>query len=107
MQIETEALAVTCLCDQFNDYLLSTTFHIHTDHKPLVPLLTTKNLDELPIHIQKFGMQLMRFSFTISHVAGKDLDTLYRAPVLTSGTQDEERYCEVELDMSACVSFVC
>ena len=44
-------------------------------------------------------MRLMRFSFTISHVAGKDLvttNTLYRAPVSTFGTQDEERYCEVE-----------
>ena len=46
-----EALAVTWSCERFNDYLLGTTFHIHTDHKPLVPLLSTENLDELPIRI--------------------------------------------------------
>ena len=104
-QIEKEALAVTWSCERFNDYLLGTTFHIHTDHKPLVPLLSTKNLDELPIRIQRFRMRLMRYSFTISHVAGKDLvtaDTLSRAPVSTPSMQDEEHYHEVE----AYVSFV-
>ena len=50
-QIEKEALAVMWSCERFNDYLLGTTFHIHIDHKPLVPLLSTKNLDELPTHI--------------------------------------------------------
>ena len=47
----------------------------------------------------------MRYSFTISHVAGKDLvtaDTLSRAPVSTPSMQDEEHYHEVE----AYVSFV-
>ena len=55
-QIEKEALAVTWSCERFNDYLLGTIFHIHTDHKSLVPLLSTKNLDELPIRIQRFQM---------------------------------------------------
>ena len=51
-------------------------------------------------------MRLMRYSFTISHVAGKNLitaDTLSRAPVSTSNIQDEECYQEVE----AYVNFVC
>ena len=93
-QIEKEALAVTRSCERFNDYLLGTTFHINTDHKPLVPLLSTKNLDELPTCI-RFKMRLMRYSFTISHVAGKNLitvDALSRAPVSTSNIQDEECY---------------
>ena len=105
VQIEKEVLAITWSCERFNDYLLGTTFHIHTDHKSLVPLLSTKNLDELAIHIQRFRMRLMRYSFTISHVAGKNLitaDTLSRAPVLTSSTQDEKHYQEAE----AYVSFV-
>ena len=99
VQIEKEALAVTWACERFNDYLLGTTLHIHTDHKPLVPLLSTKNLDELPICIQRFRMQLMRYSFTISHVAGKNLvtaDTLSRAPISTSSIQDNEHFHEVE-----------
>ena len=46
---------------------------IKTDHKPLVPLLTSKNLDELPIRVQRFRLRLMRFSFSMSHVPGKEL----------------------------------
>ena len=51
-QIEKEALAFTWGCERFSDYLLGLTFHIQTDHKPLVPLFFSKNLDELPIRVQ-------------------------------------------------------
>ena len=86
-QIKKEVLAITWCCEHFSDYLLGKTFHINTDHKPLVPLLSTKNLDELPVRVQCFKMRLLRYSFTISYVAGKHLitaDTLSRAPVLNS-----------------------
>ena len=82
-QIEKEALGVTWACERFQDYLTGLTFHIETDHKPLVPLLSTKNLDEMPLRVQRFRMRLMRYQYIISHVAGKDLctaDTLSRAP---------------------------
>ena len=91
-QIEKEALAVTWSCEWFSDYLLGKTFHINTDHKPLVPLLSTKNLGKLPIHIQRFKLRLMQYSFTISYVAGKNLitaDALSRAPVSQSSYDDE------------------
>ena len=91
-QIEKEALAVTWSCERFSDYLLGKMFHINTDHKPLVPLLSTKSLDELPIRVQRFKMRLMRYSFTISHVAGKSLttaDALSRAPLLKPSYDDE------------------
>eukprot|EP00731_Ephydatia_muelleri_P034154 Em0049g1a len=83
-QIEKEALALTWACERFSDYLIGLQFHLQTDHKPLVPLFSNKNLDELPIRVQRFRLRLMRYSFTISHVAGKDLaiaDALSRAPV--------------------------
>ena len=73
-------------------------FHIETDHKPLVPLLGLKNLDELPIRIQRFRMRLMRFHYTISHVPGKSLitaDALSRAPVSRSTQEDDEFRQEV------------
>ena len=90
-QIEKEALAFTWACERFSDYLLGLTFHIHTDHKPLVPLFSSKNLDELPIRVQRFRLRMMRYSFTISHVPGKSLlvaDTLSRAPLPNPAEMD-------------------
>jgi hypothetical protein len=68
------------LCSDHNDlmsrkklaHVLSAGMHF-TDHKPLPPLLRTKDLAALPARIQHLKMRLMRFDFSISHVAGKDL----------------------------------
>ena len=82
-QIEKEALAFTWACERLSNYLMGKKFHIHTDHKPLVPLFSTKHLEELPIRVQRFRLRMMRFDYTISHVPGKNLiiaDTLSRAP---------------------------
>ena len=74
-QIEKEALATTWACERLADYLIGKTFHIKTGHKPLVPLLGTKNLDEMSPRIQRLLMRLLRFDFAISHVPGKELTT--------------------------------
>ena len=90
-QIEKEALAFTWACERFTDFLLGMEFHIHTDHKPLVPLFNTKNLDEFLIRVQRFRLRMMRYRFTISHVPGTSLkvaDTLSRAPVSTALASD-------------------
>ena len=84
-QIEKESLAFTWACERFSDYLLGLTFHIQTDHKPLVPLFTSKNLDELPLRVQRyrFWLRMMCFDFTMSHVPWKSLlvaDALSRVP---------------------------
>ena len=92
-QIEKEALAVTWSLEHWYNLLVGMKFHVQTDHKPLVPLFSTKTIDELPIRIQRFRMRLMRFSFDISHVPGKELctaDALSRAPLPTPETFDDD-----------------
>ena len=63
-QIEKEALAFTWACERFSDYLLGLTFRMQTDHKPLVPLFSLKNLDELcaTIPITNDAVQLHDFA---------------------------------------------
>ena len=98
-QIEKEALALTWACERFSDYLIGLHFHIETDHKPLVPLFSSKLLDEMPLRVQRFRMRMMRFSFEISHVLGKRLiiaDALSRAP--TSESTGDDRLLQEEAD---------
>ena len=99
-QIEKKALALTWACERFEGYLLGMQLHLHTDHKPLVPILRSKNLDTLPAHVHQFRMRLMRYQFTISHVPGKDLhiaDTLSRAPTSQSTLTDAQFHWKVDV----------
>ena len=87
-QIEKEALATTWACERLADYLIGKRFHVETDHKPLVPILGSKNLEEMSPRIQRLGMRLLRFDFTVSHVPGKSLitaDALSRATCRAAG----------------------
>ena len=86
-QIEKEALSLTWAAEKFSMYLLGRSFHMETDHKPLVPLLSTKSLDTLPPRVLRFRLRLMRYDFTIAYTPGKHLcipDTLSRAPIPSS-----------------------
>ena len=81
------------MCEHFRDYLIGREVHIETDHKSLVPLLGEKDVCELPPRIQRYRMRLMRYNFTISHVAGRELftaDALSRAPSSQPSPSDEE-----------------
>eukprot|EP00118_Oscarella_pearsei_P021803 m.247855 g.247855 ORF g.247855 m.247855 type:complete len:286 (+) comp40276_c1_seq6:683-1540(+) len=100
-QIEKEALALTWACERFNDYLLGLShFLLHTDHKPLVSLLSPdKRLDELPLRVQRFRRRLARYHFTISHVPGSKMftpDTLSRAPLSGNDPVADELTAEAE-----------
>lgn len=62
-------------CEHFRSFLAGITFHMETNHKPLLAILSLKNLDELPQRIQHFLMEPKRFQFLISHVQGKRFTT--------------------------------
>ena len=64
--------------------MLGLNFTVETDHKPLVPLLSTVELHKMPPRIQCFRLRLMRYNPRVVHVAGKNhinADALSRAPV--------------------------
>ena len=82
-QIEKEALAVTWSCEKLSDYILGSKFEIETDHKPFIPLLSNKHLNNLPPRVLRFRLRMAKYDYTISHVPGKLLytaDTLSRDP---------------------------
>ena len=46
-------------------------FEIKTDYKPLVPLLISKHLNNLPHRILQFKLGVAKFHYNIKHVPGK------------------------------------
>ena len=85
-QIEKEALALVWACEKFAVYILGKHIQIETDHKPLILLLGTTQLDSLAPRVLRFRLHLARFNYSIAHVPGMyrylyTADTLSRAPI--------------------------
>ena len=76
-QIEKEALAFTRACELFSDFVVGLLkFNTETDHKPLIPLFSTK-------HLEEFRLRMLRFNFNIVYVLGENLVI---ADTLSNGT---------------------
>ena len=77
-------------------------FVIETDHRPLVPLVSTKNIDDFPPRVLQ--LRLIPFNFNIVHVPGKNLitaDTLSQASVVQSSPDDKALQSEVAAFIAA------
>ena len=82
-QIEKEALALTWACEKFSPYIMGKTIDIETDHKPLVPLMSSKDLDAMSPRILRFRLRMMRYSFNICHVPGELLMLLAQDHIMS------------------------
>lgn len=96
-QIEKEGLALVWSCEKFRDLITGLEVIIETDHKPLVPIFSTKSLEDIPLRLQRMKLRMMRHSYDIEHVPGKDLiaaDVLSRHPL----AEVPSRELEEEID---------
>ena len=108
-QIEKECLAATWACERFRKYIMGLPdFELWTDHKPLVPLIAKKPIDQVPLRCQRLLIRLMQFNPVVSHKPGKQLviaDALSRNPVYTHRSESEvKKMCEIENHVDAVMS---
>jgi len=93
------ALAATWACEKFRDYMLVTKFILETDHRPLIPLLSSTKLSKLPARILCFRLKLMHYSTEVKCIQGvhqKTADALSRTPFWKPSKDDEILVQETE-----------
>ena len=101
--IEREALAVAWSCDKLRDYIIGKEIVIETDHKPLLSILKSKDLNDLTPRLQRIRIRLLRYSFKIVYTPGKHLataDCLSRSPT----TKAKEAQYDLEDEIEAFIN---
>ena len=87
-QTEREALAITWACEHFDLYRRGLYhFTVITDHKPLE---TIWQKSRPPLRIERWGLRLQPYKFTIKYSPGKEnmADYMSRHPVACTSTQN-------------------
>ena len=101
-QTEKELLASTWACEKFARYRVGLkSFTLQIDHKPLITIVNSQDLDKAPIRCQRLLMRLMRFIIYAKYVPGKGLtvvDALSRTPLESTGIPDTEQEIQAHVD---------
>ena len=89
-------------CEKFSRYLFGQSeFKLLTYHRPLVPLMSTRSIDDIPIRCQPLLMRAMRYNPIVEHVPGTMLviaDALSRKPLEVREPQKD--YIELSDDVA-------
>ena len=108
-QVEKECLTFVWACEQASDFICRKPITGETDHKPLVPMLTTHSLDQLLPRIQGLRIRLMRYNIKLMvHVPGKQM---YTSDVLSrlkhkqpDSKQEESQIPDQEMSAFVCIT---
>ena len=95
-QLEKEFLAIVFALHRFRHLLFGSNFHVQTDNRALI-FFFKRNIDSLPMRIQRWMLTLQPFNFSIEHIPGKKnfiADTLSRSPVDEESKALNEEKCE-------------
>lgn len=79
---QIECLEAVWACEQLSKYLYGC-FTIQTDHKPLVPVINSKDINAVDIRCQRLQLSMMRYNGKAVYIPGKQLivaDKLSRHP---------------------------
>ena len=66
-------------------------FKVLTDHKPLITVINTQDLNRVPLRCERLLMRLMKFNVTVVHIPGRDMVLAHafsRSPLPNQGTPD-------------------
>lgn len=98
-QIEKECLALVWATEKFKDYIIGIHVILETDHKPLLQILQTKQLNDLSPRLLRLRLKLTKFNYEIKYTPGKDLavaDALSRQPLPIENTKE---FIDSELEL--------
>ena len=94
--IKKEALGMAWACDKLDQYVRGMKFAIETDHKPLVRLMNTKDLDQIPARILRMKLRLMRYAPEVRYVPGIENNLADALSRISVGSPTKQDVCFVE-----------